>query len=133
MCLHCQKKHSKVDTRATNERRIIEVNEFSPELNISASRKAAKDNRYDKGELKKYPKNISETTKYNIITFLPKSLLFQFTKYTNIYFGLLLIPTFFKVVAAYELKSELPPFVFIILVALVRELIEDLRRYKSDR
>ena len=64
---------------------------------------------------------------------MPYALMFQFKKYTNIYFGLLLIPAAFNVVAAYGLDSQLPPFVFIILVALIRELIEDLRRHKSDR
>jgi hypothetical protein len=59
--------------------------------------------------------------------------MFQFKKYTNIYFGLLLIPAFFDVVAAYKIQNELPPFLFILLVALIRELVEDLRRHRSDR
>lgn len=133
MRISCCKKHRQVDGKKDAETRILEVNEYSPRLNVPPARKHAQDIRYDSTELRKYPRNISETTKYNLFTFLPKSLMFQFKKYTNIYFGLLLIPAFFDVVAAYKIQNELPPFLFILLVALIRELIEDLRRHRSDR
>lgn len=90
------------------------------------------DIRSETKEMKRYPENISRTSKYNLLTFLPAALFFQFRKWTNIYFALLLIPASFTIVAAYGLRSELPPFIFIMVVALLRELIEDIRRHRSD-
>lgn len=34
----------------------------------------------------KFPSNFIKTSKYNVITFLPKSLMLQFQKYANWYF-----------------------------------------------
>ncbi|CAD8102746.1 unnamed protein product [Paramecium sonneborni] len=35
-------------------------------------------------ELEQYPSNFIKTSRYNLVTFLPKSLLLQFTRYANI-------------------------------------------------
>lgn len=126
----CCKKLNKVGKAGFRE---FEICEYDPQVTENKSRSAFHDIRFDEAKLSQYPKNVSETAKYNFVTFLPYALMFQFKKYTNIYFGLLLIPAFFKVVAAYGLDSQLPPFIFILVVALIRELIEDLRRHRSDR
>lgn len=126
----CCKKLNKV---GKNSFREFEICEYDHQVAENKSRSAFRDIRFDETESHKYPKNISETAKYNFVTFLPYALMFQFKKYTNIYFGLLLIPAFFEVVAAYGLDSQLPPFIFILVVALIRELVEDLRRHRSDR
>lgn len=126
----CCKKLNKVGKSGFRE---FEICEFDPQVTENKSRVAFRDIRFDETEVHRYPKNVSETAKYNFVTFLPYALMFQFKKYTNIYFGLLLIPAFFEVVAAYGLDSQLPPFIFILVVALIREFVEDLRRHKSDR
>ncbi len=112
--------------------RQYNVCEFDPSDPESKDKLGQADIRSNFNELARYHKNISQTAKYNVFTFLPKALFYQFKKYTNIYFGLLLIPACFQVVAAYGLSSELPPFAFIIFVALLRELVEDIRRHQSD-
>ena len=126
----CCKKSNKIGKSGFRQ---FEVCEYDQKIAENKTRAIFKDIRYDETELYKYPKNISETSKYNVVTFLPYALMFQFKKYTNIYFGLLLIPACFNSVAAYGLDSQLPPFIFILVVALVREFVEDLRRHRSDR
>ena len=126
----CCKKINKVGKSNSRE---FEICEFDPSVTENKSRSSFNDIRFDELELYRYPKNVSETSKYNVVTFLPYALMFQFKKYTNIYFGLLLLPASFNIVAAYGLDSQLPPFCFILLVALIREFIEDLRRHRSDR
>lgn len=128
----CCKKYARVG-KTKSSFREFNVSEFDPSNNSRRADHKIDDIRFNPSQLQEYPLNISETTKYNLFTFLPKALMFQFKKYTNIYFGLLLIPACFNVVAAYGLESELPPFIFIILIALIREAIEDIRRHKSDR
>lgn len=126
----CCKKHNKVGKSGF---RSFDVCEYDYRIPENKHRTAFSDIRFDAAESESYPKNVSQTAKYNVLTFLPYALMFQFKKYTNIYFGLLLIPACFRVVAAYGLDSQLPPFIFILVVALVRELVEDVRRHKSDR
>src|SRR3990167_8331825 len=126
----CGDRKKKTGQNGFREIDVCEYNSSVPENNF---KRGCKDVRFDSAELSKYPQNVSATTKYNLVTFLPKSLWFQFKKYTNIYFGLLLIPACFPSIAAYGLDSQLPPFLFILLVALVREGVEDFRRHKSDR
>lgn len=126
----CCKKSNKVGKSGFRQ---FEVCEYDQTIAANKSRACFNDIRYDESELNTFPKNVSETSKYNFVTFLPYALMFQFKKYTNIYFGLLLIPACFDVVAAYDLQSQLAPFIFILVVALIREFVEDLRRHKSDR
>lgn len=126
----CCRKNNKVGKSGFRSFDICEYDYRVPE---NKQRTNFNDIRFDESELKRYPKNVSQTAKYNLLTFLPYALMFQFKKYTNIYFGLLIIPAAFSVVSAYGLDSQLPPFIFILLVALIRELVEDLRRHKSDR
>ena len=112
--------------------RVFEVCEFDPTEMGNASKANLKDIRSDREEQSRYPKNVSKTGKYNLVTFLPKTLFYQFKKYTNIYFALLIVPSFFNIISAYEWSTEIPPFIFIMAVALLRELIEDVGRHHAD-
>ena len=76
--------------------------------------------------------NIS-TTKYNIITFLPKSLLLQFTRLPNVYFLFIAILQSIPAISPLTSITAILPLVFVLCVSMLRELIEDISRYKYDK
>lgn len=82
--------------------------------------------------------NAITTTKYSILTWLPKSLWEQFRRIANVYFlgisVLMLIGTY----APYIFATPLDPFstvvtlIFVLMVTSVKEGLEDLERARSD-
>ncbi|KAH0573594.1 Phospholipid-transporting ATPase [Spironucleus salmonicida] len=79
---------------------------------------------------KKAPKNKIVTTKYNIITFLPKFLCYQYMQPSNIYYLLNAVAGFIVYVVAP--MSNVLPIIFVLFVSAVREIIEDVNRYHQD-
>ena len=81
---------------------------------------------------KKFPNNLIITTKYNMITWAPKSLLMQFKRAANIYFLIVTILTFcsFSPIAP---ASMIGTFVFVLTCTMVKEALEDYGRYKQDK
>ena len=77
--------------------------------------------------------NYISTTKYNCITFLPKSLLLQFTRLPNVYFLLIAILQSIPAISPLNSVTAILPLVFVLSVSMLRELIEDLSRYKFDK
>lgn len=76
----------------------------------------------------KYRSNYVSTTKYNIITFVPKALFEQFRRVANLYFlfaaGLSLTP-----LTPFTPGSLIAPLVFVVGVSMLKEAIEDWRRF----
>ena len=77
--------------------------------------------------------NHISTTKYNIFTFLPKSLLIQFARLPNIYFLATAIIQSIPIISPLTSSSAIVPLVFVLSVSMIRELIEDLSRNKYDK
>ena len=77
--------------------------------------------------------NYISTTKYNIITFLPKSLLLQFTRLPNIYFLFIAILQSIPAISPLTSITAILPLVFVLCVSMLRELFEDIERYKYDK
>ncbi|CAK7272517.1 aminophospholipid translocase [Sporothrix epigloea] len=81
----------------------------------------------------KYIDNHVSTAKYNIITFLPKFLFEQFSKYANIFFlftaALQQIPN----LSPTNQYTTIGPLVVVLLVSAGKELVEDYRRKQADR
>ena len=77
--------------------------------------------------------NYISTTKYNIITFLPKSLLLQFTRLPNVYFLFIAILQSIPAISPLTSVTAILPLVFVLCVSMIRELIEDIGRYKYDK
>jgi len=75
---------------------------------------------------------MNKTAKYSWSSFLPVALFYHFSKFTNIYFllvmGVQLIPGF----SPFSKSSSIFPVVFITFVSLIRELIDDVGRHRSD-
>ena len=81
----------------------------------------------------KHKNNYISTTKYNIITFLPKSLLYQFSRLPNIYFLFIAIIQSIKLISPLKPLAAILPLILVLCISLIRELIEDFSRYKYDR
>ncbi|CAN0222288.1 unnamed protein product, partial [Discosporangium mesarthrocarpum] len=78
------------------------------------------------------------TSKYNLITFVPRSLFEQFRRIANIYFlvisVLMVLGTFTDLFSSpLEPYSTLLPLVFVLTVTMVKDGVEDLKRHKSDK
>ena len=84
-----------------------------------------------KGYNKIYPNNRISTTKYNLVNFLPKSLLLQFKKSANIYFLLVTILTFGSF-SPINPASMIGTFIFVLICTMIKEAYEDFRRYEQD-
>ncbi|KAL4445931.1 hypothetical protein ABPG74_010923 [Tetrahymena malaccensis] len=80
----------------------------------------------------KFVSNFVKTSKYNIITFLPKSILIQFKKYANWYFLFTAILQCFPIISTQNPASAIAPLVFVIALSMLREGLEDIKRHKSD-
>lgn len=81
----------------------------------------------------KYPSNYQSTTKYNLLTFVPVSLLSQFKKVANIYFLCTAVLQSWPAVSPLDPFSAIAPLVFVLTVSMTREGVEDYLRYKSDK
>ena len=80
----------------------------------------------------RYPSNFIKTSKYSILTFLPKSIFLQFKKYANIYFLITAILQFIPAISLLSPFSAIAPVIFVISLAVLREGYEDYLRHVSD-
>ncbi|XP_037626977.1 probable phospholipid-transporting ATPase VA isoform X3 [Sebastes umbrosus] len=79
-----------------------------------------------------YTDNRIKTTKYTVLSFLPKNLFEQFHRFANVYFVFIALLNFVPVVNAFQPELALAPVVFILSVTAVKDLWEDYRRHRSD-
>jgi phospholipid-translocating ATPase len=70
--------------------------------------------------------NTIKTAKYNIFTFLPLAIVYQFTSnYFNIFFLFTAIILSIKIISPMDPGVALGPFVFVLGISVLREGIED--------
>ncbi|KAG5537912.1 hypothetical protein RHGRI_025113 [Rhododendron griersonianum] len=79
----------------------------------------------------KYCSNYISTTKYNVITFLPKAIFEQFRRVANLYF-LLAACLSISPVAPFSALSMIAPLAFVIGLSMAKEAMEDWRRFIQD-
>ncbi|KAJ6801000.1 putative phospholipid-transporting ATPase 4 [Iris pallida] len=79
----------------------------------------------------KYPTNYISTTKYNILTFLPKATFEQFRRVANVYF-LLAAMLSLTPVAPFSAVSMIAPLAFVVGLSMAKEALEDWRRFMQD-
>lgn len=79
----------------------------------------------------KYCSNSISTTRYNIITFLPKAFFEQFRRVANIYFLVAAICSLFSF-SPFSPLSMIAPLVFVLGVSMTKEAIEDWHRFIQD-
>jgi phospholipid-transporting ATPase len=80
---------------------------------------------------KLYGDNRISTTKYNIFTWFPKSLVMQFKRIANIYFLLISILTTLSL-SPKSPYSQIFTFVLVLFFSMIKEAIEDYKRYTMD-
>ncbi|XP_035212705.1 probable phospholipid-transporting ATPase IIB isoform X2 [Stegodyphus dumicola] len=80
-----------------------------------------------------FPPNIIKNQKYNIFTFIPLVLFHQFKFFLNLYFLVMALSQFIPDVRIGYLYTYWGPLGFVLTVTLIREAIDDFRRYRRDR
>lgn len=84
-------------------------------------------------QFQKFESNRITTCKYNVLTFLPKNLWYQFQKLANVYF---LIIAILQIIPEISVSGGVPnillPLAFVLAVSAGKDLLEDLNRRKSD-
>lgn len=89
-----------------------------------------------KGRPKKeyvYCTNQVITSKYTIITFLPRNLLEQFRRIANIFFAFIAILQFFPQFATISPGLVILPLLIVLGITAVKDGYEDIKRHQSDR
>lgn len=81
-----------------------------------------------------YGNNFIKTHKYTLVTFVPLNLFEQFTQVANMYFLLIAV---LQCLPDVSITKQIPiillPLSFIILITAVKDILEDLKRYNSDK
>ncbi|KAF9524901.1 phospholipid-transporting ATPase 1 [Crepidotus variabilis] len=80
----------------------------------------------------RYVRNKVRTTKYTIITFIPKNLYEQFRRAANLFFLSLVILQLFPIFGAAAGSTAVLPLAFIITVTAIKDGVEDYRRGSLD-
>ncbi|XP_047593337.1 phospholipid-transporting ATPase VA isoform X2 [Lutra lutra] len=76
--------------------------------------------------------NRLNTTKYTLLSFLPKNLFEQFHRLANVYFVFIALLNFVPAVNAFQPGLALAPVLFILAVTAFKDLWEDYSRHRSD-
>ncbi|XP_044926670.1 phospholipid-transporting ATPase VA isoform X4 [Mustela putorius furo] len=76
--------------------------------------------------------NRLKTTKYTLLSFLPKNLFEQFHRLANVYFVFIALLNFVPAVNAFQPGLALAPVLFILAVTAFKDLWEDYSRHRSD-
>uniref|UniRef100_A0A131YPH1 Phospholipid-transporting ATPase n=1 Tax=Rhipicephalus appendiculatus TaxID=34631 RepID=A0A131YPH1_RHIAP len=83
--------------------------------------------------LEKFPPNKICNQKYNMFTFFPLVLFNQFKFFLNLYFLVVCLSQFIPDIRIGYLYTYWGPLGFVLAVTLIREFIDDCRRYARDR
>lgn len=87
----------------------------------------------DKHPNRAYTNNFISTTKYTILTFLPKNLFEQFHRFANLYFLFIVLLNWVPAINAFGKEISMMPVIFVLGVTAIKDVFEDRRRYLSDK
>lgn len=79
----------------------------------------------------KYRSNYISTTKYNVVTFLPKAIFEQFRRVANLYFLLAAVLSLTPI-SPFTPVSMIAPLAFVVGLSMAKEALEDSRRFVQD-
>ena len=77
--------------------------------------------------------NRIKTTKYTILTFIPKNLFEQFHRFANVYFLFIIILNWIPQVNAFGKEIAMFPLIFVLAITALKDIFEDRQRYLSDK
>ncbi|KAF9532854.1 hypothetical protein CPB83DRAFT_846485 [Crepidotus variabilis] len=72
------------------------------------------------------------TSKYNIITFIPRNLLEQFRRIANMFFLAIAILQFFPIFSTIAPGAAILPLIVILVITALKDGYEDFKRHQSD-
>ena len=81
----------------------------------------------------KFCDNSVRTTQYTLITFLPFALLNQYKNPFNIYFLVSMVIDCIPSISSINTATTIIPVVIIMIINLIREAVEDYRKYLNDK
>lgn len=81
----------------------------------------------------KYVGNKIRTTKYTLLTFLPKNLIEQFHRVANLYFIFIQCLNWVPKLNVFGKEIAMLPLLFVLGVTAIKDLFEDRRRLASDK
>nr|VZI44521.1 unnamed protein product [Spirometra erinaceieuropaei] len=84
-------------------------------------------------KLAKYPPNVIRNQKYNVFSFIPLVLFEQFSVFLNLIFLIMACSQFIEALRVGYLYTYWAPLGFVLCVALIREAVDDIRRWRRDR
>jgi len=87
----------------------------------------------NKPQPQKFKNNSISTGKYTILTFLPKFLYEQFRKYANIFFLTIGLLQQIPGISPTGRYVTLVPFLIILAITAIKEIVEDFKRHLEDR
>eukprot|EP00698_Gefionella_okellyi_P014854 TRINITY_DN4136_c0_g2_i1.p1 TRINITY_DN4136_c0_g2~~TRINITY_DN4136_c0_g2_i1.p1 ORF type:complete len:1193 (-),score=298.49 TRINITY_DN4136_c0_g2_i1:16-3594(-) len=80
-----------------------------------------------------YTDNGVSTTKYTLLTFLPKNLFEQFRRAANFYFLLSAILQVIPQISPQDPITAFIPIIIVLAITAIKEAVEDYRRYQADQ
>ncbi|XP_058401352.1 phospholipid-transporting ATPase VB isoform X2 [Diceros bicornis minor] len=80
-----------------------------------------------------YRGNQIKTSKYTVLSFVPKNIFEQLHRFANLYFVGIAVLNFVPVVNAFQPEVNMIPICIILAVTAIKDAWEDFRRYKSDK
>jgi len=83
--------------------------------------------------LQKFPPNVIRNQKYNIFTFIPIVLFNQFKFFLNLFFLIMALSQFIPQLRIGYLYTYWLPLGCVLAVTMIREAIDDFRRFQRDR
>ena len=80
-----------------------------------------------------YLTNRIRTTKYTLLSFIPRNLFEQFHRFANLYFLFIVLLNWVPAINAFGKEISMIPVILVLIVTAVKDLFEDRRRYSSDK
>ena len=84
-------------------------------------------------KMKRYLSNKIRTTKYTILSFLPKNLFEQFHRVANFYFLMLIALNFVPQLEVFAKEISMIPLIVVLTLQALKDGFEDFSRYCSDK
>ncbi|KAF3910873.1 hypothetical protein ABW20_dc0106810 [Dactylellina cionopaga] len=87
----------------------------------------------DERRNKKYINNTIRSSRYSIWSFLPKQLIYQFSKLANFYFLIIAILQLIPSLSTTGRLTTIVPLMIFVTFSMAKEGYDDFRRYRQDR
>jgi len=91
--------------------------------------------KFEKDERHNYqfPSNALDNAKYSVLSFVPVVLFNQFKYFFNLFFLLVALSQIIESLRVGFLVSYVAPLVFVIIITMMKELWDDLKRRNRDK